>query len=512
MAVTPQCFRFSPLGQDIPLFNNPRPQGATITALTEPVNVPDRIRRRVLCNDLTGGVGADYYGASNSLAIYLDDQLLNPYEIQVCNLSGADGSWNNLPATDSLYKVAVDPELGRLAVPPGGAAPRVQLSFYYGFNADMGGGEYPRLDTFLIQNDDDAHAVKFPDTSGTLGYTTLQGAVDYAINQFTPSLAAIAVEIIDSQIYEQPGSPALDIDIPAGCTLELRAAENSRATVVVGGEILATGAASSIFVLNGLVVSSNATPGSPTPSALLHVPALRKDGSPNLLSQLQLTHTTLVPGWALNPDGSPIHGDMATLIAEAPGLRVVVQKSILGAIRTTEFVSSNISDSVVDAKSRANTAYSDPDGESGGGALTMIACMVIGKVHATLLDLISNTIFWAGLATGDTWRAALMADRKQEGCVRFSYLPPHAVTPRRFECVEQGPGVPQPLFFSLRYGDPAYAKLLTFTDDAIRRGADDGGEMGAFHFVLAPLRETDLMVRLQEYVPAGLEFVLIYEN
>jgi hypothetical protein len=46
----------------------------------------------------------------------------------------------------------------------------------------------------------------------------------------------------------------------------------------------------------------------------------------------------------------------------------------------------------------------------------------------------------------------------------------------------------------------------------VRRGADDGGEMGAFHFVLAPLREDDLRVRLQEYVPVGMEFGIIYQN
>ena len=36
--------------------------------------------------------------------------------------------------------------------------------------------------------------------------------------------------------------------------------------------------------------------------------------------------------------------------------------------------------------------------------------------------------------------------------------------------------------------------------------------MGAFHFVLAPLRETDLQMRMQEYLPVGLEFGLIYQN
>ena len=55
-------------------------------------------------------------------------------------------------------------------------------------------------------------------------------------------------------------------------------------------------------------------------------------------------------------------------------------------------------------------------------------------------------------------------------------------------------------------------KLLAATDDVIRRGADDAGEMGAFHFVLAPQRETDLKTRLQEYIPVGLEYGLIYQD
>jgi hypothetical protein len=50
------------------------------------------------------------------------------------------------------------------------------------------------------------------------------------------------------------------------------------------------------------------------------------------------------------------------------------------------------------------------------------------------------------------------------------------------------------------------------TDDSIRRGADDDGEMGAFHFVLAPQREDDLKARLQEYIPVSLEFGLFYQT
>jgi hypothetical protein len=119
---------------------------------------------------------------------------------------------------------------------------------------------------------------------------------------------------------------------------------------------------------------------------------------------------------------------------------------------------------------------------------------------------------WGALASGDTWASALVADRVQTGCVRFSFLPVGAITPRRYECVEQALASAAPIFFALRYGHPGYLKMLACTDDSIRRGADDGGEMGGFHFVLAPLRETDLNIRLQEYTPVGLDVGLVYQT
>ena len=133
------------------------------------------------------------------------------------------------------------------------------------------------------------------------------------------------------------------------------------------------------------------------------------------------------------------------------------------------------------------------------------------KVHASLFALISDSILWAGLTSNDTWAAPVLADRKQQGCVRFSYLPAGSVVPRQFECVQQEAGS-VPIFYSLGYGAPDYAKLSPFTDKFIRQGADDGGEMGAFHFVLAPLRENDLRIRLQEYLPVGMEFGIFYQT
>jgi hypothetical protein len=254
---------------------------------------------------------------------------------------------------------------------------------------------------------------------------------------------------------------------------------------------------------------------------LLHAP----NAGTNQLSHLGLTHCTLVPGWALEPDGAPrpAYAGLPTVLAEASGLQVVVQRAILGGLWVNGLATATLTDSIVDATDPAGVAYvaaidAGTKRPQAGGALTMQGCTVVGKVYASLLSLVSDSLIWAALSAADQsgtpplWAAPLWAAREQQGCVRFSYLPPGSITPRQFECVEQGPGVPQPLFYSLRYGDPAYAKYAPWTSAAIWRGADDGGEMGAFHFVLAPLRDTDLRVRMQEYLPVGLEFGIFYET
>jgi hypothetical protein len=505
------CYRFSPLGLDLPLFHRAVSQGEQISAPATPVNVAARLRRRVLCADLQSGVGAAFYGPAGSMLLTLDGTAVNPYQIRVANLSGAEGAWANLPAAGDGYAVVVDPELGRIALPPpgaGAAAPALSATYHYGFGADLGGGDYPRAAGFLV--DDAERILPFPDTAAPPRYATLADAVTYAAGEF-PVSGQIAIELAGSGTL---GVPGLAVDLPAGVTLEVRAADGARPTIRLGGEITASGAASSQLVLNGLVLGGAAglAPASPAPAALVHVPASRPDGTANLLGGIGLTDCTLVPGWSASPDGQPAFGTAPGLIAEPPGVTVSITRSILGAIRAHGLATVAATDSIIDATDRTLAAYAALDGASGGAALTLSGCTVVGKVHAGLLSLVSDSIIWAALAAGDTWAAGLVADRKQDGCVRFSFLPCGAVTPRRFECVEHALAGPQPLFSALRYGRPGYLKLLAGTDDVIRRGADDAGEMGAFHFVLAPQRETDLNIRIQEYLPVGLEYGLIYQD
>jgi hypothetical protein len=518
------CYRFSALGVDQPLYHLATSQGEQIDAAATPVNVPDVLSRLVLCADMQQGVGSNYYSEGGSLALYVTPsgssaaQLLNPYQIQVAKLSGVDGAWENVPALGSPYAALVDPELGRIALPPlaGGATqPTLTASYCYGFNAEMGGGEYEREDGFFVT--DSTSIFSYPDTQSPKRYTDIPAALQFVALQLA-ALGSAALEITSSDVIQVATSGPAAIDLPQGSTLEFRAQDGTRPTLLLDGELLFSGDASTTVIVNGIVFAAGAgmVPGGSTPMGLLHVPPTRPDTTTNLLGTLQLTHCTLVPGWALQPTGDgtykAVQGSQPTLIAEPAGVQVLSSLSILGPVWAAPMASINFSDSIVAATDETLVAYAGLDGNSGGAPLTLQGCTVIGKVHAEVLTLVSNSIVWAALAAADTWVSGLVADRLQSGCVRFSFLPYNAVTPRRFECVEQALASVQPVFATTQYGQPAYCKMWACTDDSIRRGADDGGEMGAFHFVLAPLRESDLKIRLQEYLPVGLSAGFIYNS
>ena len=149
------------------------------------------------------------------------------------------------------------------------------------------------------------------------------------------------------------------------------------------------------------------------------------------------------------------------------------------------------------------------DGLAAGGQLTLESCTVLGKVHAEHLD-VSNSLLLAALAGGgDPWDAPVWAERRQVGCMRFSFVPPGSRTPRRFQCVGDVPAQ-RPNHTSLRYGDPGYMQLRRSTSDAIRTGASDESEMGVTHELYAPQRETNLRIRLDEYLRYGLEAGIFY--
>jgi len=188
-------------------------------------------------------------------------------------------------------------------------------------------------------------------------------------------------------------------------------------------------------------------------------------------------------------------------------------------------------------------AYSGIDAarETAGGTLTIEKSTIIGKVHTVELQMASNTIFVSALDPSDAWTAPVRSEKKQSGCVRFSYVPPGSLTPRRYRCqpdleiatrinaAEKAANGPisqaqvnairadvlswlAPSFSSLWHGAPDYAQLGNSCPLQIRTGASDESEMGAFHDLFQPQRETNLKVRLEEYLRFGLEAGSFYET
>jgi hypothetical protein len=449
--VDAQRFRFDPLGKDTPLFTKPDPEDE-ITHLAEPINTPNPISRRVLDKYL-----AKYYGPGKSIFI----EGIDIGDVRACNLSDAGGgTWAHTPQAG---KVAIDPVLGRIALGDAQATPPL-VTFHYGFSADMGGGEYERADTF--------DALLQPVEKIPAQHATIQGA----LNAVTGGGVA---EISDSGRYQQTPS----ISANAGMRVELRAANEHRPTVVLGGDLLINGGADSEVTLNGLLISGG---------------ALRVNGS---LRLLRLRHCTLAPS------ASP------SLIADLPNLTVEIDRCVVGGLRIAEGAQVKITGSIVDGTGETAVAFAATDNISAGGGLQIVDSTVIGKVHTREMRLASNTIFMSGLAAGDAWTAPIRSEKRQEGCVRFSFVPLNSVVPRRYRCqptrAEDALRM-RPQFTSLRHGDPGYCQLAQRTAAEIRAGADDEAEMGVFHKLYQPQRETNLRVRLEEYLRFGLEAGFFY--
>jgi hypothetical protein len=197
-----------------------------------------------------------------------------------------------------------------------------------------------------------------------------------------------------------------------------------------------------------------------------------------------------------------------------------------------------ILDSIVDgllaADGTRGAAIAADDTPTPGPIATIERVTVLGSTHLRQVPLASESIF--------TDPVEVM--RRQDGCVRFSFVPDGSATPRRYRCqpdleiataiarLEARPGFAQlppatqlaerarvraetlawlrPTFTADRYGLPAYTQLRLGSPRQVATGAEDGSEMGVWSHLKQPQRETNLVIRLDEYLPFGLEAGIIY--
>lgn len=131
-----------------------------------------------------------------------------------------------------------------------------------------------------------------------------------------------------------------------------------------------------------------------------------------------------------------------------------------------------------------------------GPTIRLERVTVLGTMRATSVELVSDSVL----------AQPLLADRGQAGCVRFSYVAPGSVTPRRYRCVPNHECTPHLAIHSTRYGDPRFGELVpTESMAVVRHGSSTGDQMGAFCAFKHRLREQTLMSDLDEFMRLSME-------
>ncbi|WP_010584676.1 hypothetical protein [Schlesneria paludicola] len=420
---------------------------------------------------------------------------------------------------------------------------RFQVSYFAGLIGKIGGG-YPRRlrdiadgeQYIRVQIDGESTLQNPKESDGPRIAVSLNEALDWFEKQ--PEKSRVVIELIDSRTYLWEREK---VTVPEGARLTIRAASEVRPLIwcrdrkpYFADRIkFEAGGQGARLVLEGLKIAGRA----------VH---LEHD------LRTSIRDTTLVPGWIPNSSSDDVgRFNPASLTLHGCQAGVTIDRSIMGRIQVdpqqlTEPVPLVIRDSIIDAGPalepgagpvlEAEMALSGPNKQDGGSTLPyayavmlMRNTTVLGKIRVHQIALAENSLF-----TG-----VLQAARRQTGCVRFCYLPLESATPPRYRCqpdlsraylrrqfrsssasettnaaslASQLDAVSKrlvPCFASRRYGDPTYAALHSSIAPEIRLGAEDGGEMGAFHDLDLPIRDLELIDRLTENVPAGLDVRLI---
>ncbi len=506
--VGPHFYTFSVLGNDSPLYNH-SVEEIEPTQIAGELDLPVPIRRRAF-----EAHKSLYYGEGKSLQVWIGvhqrtkgsrQTTLTRQPVPVEHIVVADlSNWQYVPRR---HQVAVDPVLGRMAFPPDHLPAGVWVSYYYGFSADIGGGEYNRP----ISQPADARLYQVGE--GENEYHTIQAALNQWKSERKNYPHAV-IEITNSGVYTEP----LNISLEEKENLQIRSANDKRPVIRLldwqtnlPDSLNVSGEHGSRLALDGLLITGR---------------SVQVEGN---LAEVRIRHCTLVPGWELHGDCRPRRPTEPSLELFNMSTLLTIEHSILGPIEINQEealmdpLSIHISDSILDAMSPERIALRGIDCPVAPAVLTIKRSTVFGEVQVHAIELAENSIF----------NGLVKVAHRQQGCVRFCYVTPESRTPRRYNCqpdlVEQAVDEDkhvadkeaakqseadrvQPLFNSVLYGTPTYCQLAADCAEEIKGGADDESEMGVFHDLFQPQRAANLRARLDEYTPAEMDAGIIYAS
>ncbi|AMY08401.1 hypothetical protein LuPra_01601 [Luteitalea pratensis] len=467
-----------PLGLDVPLVNVPSAEDA-VSALAGPRHVPRTIGRRALHDDLRW-----YYGTPDevrSLRVSVGGVVQPGSFIDVCDLSDtAAGAWAHAGRPG---RIAIDPTLGRVAFgnEPSG---EVTTCHAHGTAGDLGGGPYDRraaIAPWLADGVTWQMGVMREPPPGDARITASLADAVAAWNEQPAGTHGVIV-MMDSRTHATNlETEAARIRIPARSRLVIASAdwpEEETGDVLtplarVTGRLVPAGLRAHVrgrIEVKGMAAATSPDPGALVLHGLLLEGALAVTAGH--LGALHIEHCTFAPR------------ALSLAIDANPRLQISVSRSITGDLPIgLSSASLHVADSIV-------------DGAIAADALDVARSTVVGAARSRTIEA-ADSIF-----VGE-----VIVERRQVGCVRFCALPFASSTPRRYRChpATAARNAEPPVFSSLRYGDPGYGMLAPTCPERIARGAEDQGEMGAWHFLQAPQRLRNLQIAVDEYLRFGLE-------
>lgn len=433
------------------------------------------------------------------------------------------GATFNAPAGKT---VAVDPQRGqfRFLTPPAAGAKVFVPKHHYGLFGPCGAGTYSRRETIVVSS------VAVPVTQVSDGGLTNPGPVAIPL----PFPTNGVYEITDNKTYH-PASPAGGI-VTGVSQLTLQAADERRPYVRLipqGGGSRWTFRAlpkppgfdptdpgmRRTLVIDGLWLSlrpsglsEQTVTGANTPATPVAT-TIALDG---VFDQVIIRHCTIDPGGeqarVTTTKVMPIPAVQLELRGAVEEL--IIERSIVGPIRESATAADPCSaarvivrDSIVQSTLLGTNAI-----ETRFATVTLERSTVLGSV------VVNRLIASETLVTGE-----VRVTDKQHGCFRFSATIDVATSrlPRQFEShlippvfvpLPVGARLPRHILVSTRFGEPGFAQLSETAPEALRRGAENGSEIGAWSRMFTPIKFDDLKAKVAEYMPFGLVAQFITET
>jgi hypothetical protein len=424
----------------------------------------------------------------------------------------------------SPESLRVQPPEGRFHVPSSASTP-VWVKYHFGFSSTIGAGPYDRRPGRTP-----------PPTPAPASSLSGGGNAPLSGARAIPSFGTLT--LADSLTYT-----AMEDNVAVNGPLTIQAGEQERPLIRLATtkdnwtEIRFNGSGASSLVLDGLffsgldlVLAGNFD--SVTLTCCTLDPGSVPPPGPLVGSSPPADFAVAADGQELVPCRLWIEGTVGTL---------TIERSITGPIRTRstgEVETLSITESIIQAIPTPSlgsivtrTPFSAPPGKLihplvadavspdlpdpalaiSNGDVSLSRCTVMGPVVVHRLE-----------ASECILQDVVQVDDIQDGCVRFTAFADGSIVPRQYESVRINPQAP--LFTSTDFGQPGYGQLLATVDTfilpapipdgaappTIAAGAQDGSEMGAFAREKNAVKERGLLLKLQEFMPAGLVPVLVY--